>query len=79
MRGMNNAHDIASAVGQAELARRIGVGVTAVNNAVSRGYFPATWFKVVEATMLEMGLGDCPVSAFNFKSPSTDAPSREAS
>lgn len=74
---MTEAQHIASALGQAAIAKRLGVGLTAVNNAVSRGKFPAAWFPAVREMCGEAGQ-DCSESAFNFKSPSTSAPLSEA-
>ena len=68
---MDKAKHIADQLGQAKIALALGVGVTAVNNAVSREYFPATWYPVIRDMCRKAGL-DCPESAFNFKSPSSD-------
>jgi hypothetical protein len=72
---MTPAQHIASVVGQRRLADKLGVGLTAVNNAVARGHFPATWARVVEGVCAEKGM-ECPDEAFNFRSPSA-APSSE--
>jgi len=69
---MTNAKHIADQLGQAKIALALGVGVTAVNNAVAREYFPATWYPVIRGMCRDAGL-DCPENAFNFKSPSFDA------
>lgn len=75
---MPNVHDITKAVGRDEIASRLGVGVAAVGNAVARGKFPAAWYFTVAAVCAEKGV-ECPPDAFNFKSPSADRPSAEAS
>lgn len=67
---MTKAKHIADQLGQAKIALALGVGVTAVNNAVSREYFPATWYPVIRDMCREAGQ-ECPESAFNFKSPSS--------
>lgn len=66
---MTTAQHIAHNLGQAQMARALGLGVTAVNNAVSRGCFPTAWFLVVKGLCDEAGIV-CPEDAFNFKSPS---------
>lgn len=72
---MNTAQDIASELTQVQIARALGVGVTAVNNALQRGgLFPAGWYPVVRSLCEERGL-ECPEGAFNFKVP---ASAREA-
>ena len=68
---MKNAQHIASALGQRQIAEAVGVVPTAVNNAVMRGSFPASWFTVIRAMCEENGL-DCPESAFNFRSPTSE-------
>jgi hypothetical protein len=68
---MTKAKHIADQLGQAKIALALGVGVTAVNNAVSRKHFPATWYPVIRDMCRAVGK-DCPESAFNFKSPSSD-------
>lgn len=63
---MKNARHIADTLTQRAIAQRLGLGVTAVNNAVKRGVFPASWFPVVREMCREADI-DCPETAFNFK------------
>lgn len=73
---MNTAQDIASELTQAQIARALGVGVTAVNNALQRGgKFPSGWFTVVRSLCEERGL-ECPEGAFNFKAPPSSRKAR---
>lgn len=65
--------NIADSLGDDFIARRCGVSEHSVRSARWRGQFPASWFTVVKAACDAEGL-PCPVEAFNFKSPSADAP-----
>lgn len=67
---MEHAKNIAAQLGQKQIALALGVGATAVNNAVVRGVFPATWFPVIRTMCVSEGI-DCPEAAFNFKLPSS--------
>lgn len=69
---MTNTQHIADQIGQRQIATALGVGTTAVSNAVVRGSFPTSWFLVVKRLCDERGV-DCPETAFNFKLPSDDA------
>lgn len=66
---MKTINDFSSRFTQRRIAKEIGVGATAVNNAVSRGLFPAAWFDALEQLCQREG-EDCPRALFNFKSPS---------
>lgn len=59
---------IAKELGQRSMADALGVSPTAVNNAVSRGFFPTSWFLVVREMCAARGI-ECPDEIFNFKSP----------
>lgn len=61
---------IADAIGRRAIAEALGLGATAVSNAVVRGYFPATWFAVISGLCKQAGV-DCPMTCFNMVSPST--------
>ena len=78
---MTNALELADAIGRKKIASALGVGPTAVSNAVVRGWFPSSWF--VGMTELAEKCGQsCPPELFGMKSissPSTSAPSQEAS
>jgi hypothetical protein len=63
---MDKAKIIAAQIGQRNIASALGIGVTAVNNAVVRGRFPATWFPVIRK-MCEVEGIICSEDAFNFK------------
>lgn len=66
---MKTVREISNKLGQGQMAKRLDVGVTAVNNAIQRGTFPARWFTVVRGMLAEEGVTECPECAFNFKSP----------
>lgn len=52
-------------LGRAELAQRLGVGMTAISNAAVRESIPASWFLVVRAMCMERAL-ECPEYMFAF-------------
>jgi len=52
-------------VGRKVLADRLGVGKTAIGNAVSENLFPARWYVEVKALCDAHGLS-CPASLFSF-------------
>jgi hypothetical protein len=66
MHAMDNAKDIAARIGQRRIAMALGVGATAVNNAVARGKFPAAWLPVIRQICAADGI-TCHESAFNFR------------
>lgn len=57
---------LADAVGRREIADAVGVGLTAVSNAITRGSFPASWFFAVEAACRAKGVS-CDRQAFGWK------------
>lgn len=63
---MDNAKHIAAQIGQKRIATALGVGATAVNNAVVRGKFTAAWFPIIRRMCEAEGI-ECPEVAFNFK------------
>ena len=63
---MITTHTLADALGRKAMADALGVGLTAVSNAVVRGQFPASWFLVVRA-MAETAGKDCPPALFGMK------------
>jgi hypothetical protein len=63
---MTTPREIAETLGYGQIAAAVGVGLTAVSNAVSRDRFPATWFIVVSKLCRERGM-DCPPEAFGMK------------
>ncbi|MFC4668360.1 hypothetical protein ACFO5X_07335 [Seohaeicola nanhaiensis] len=56
---------ICEQLGRKRISERIGVGKTAVGNAVSDGLFPARWWREIKEMCDEQGL-ECPVDLFNF-------------
>ena len=65
--GMTQAVTIADKLGRTELAKAIGVGSTAISNAVIRGKFPPSWYLVVSQMCSRAGI-DCPPELFQMKS-----------
>jgi hypothetical protein len=63
---MITASHICSKIGRAELAKALGVGLSAVSNAATAGIFPASWYAVVRECCASHGI-DCPTSIFSFK------------
>ncbi len=61
---------ICDALGRKAVARRIGVGVTAVSNACTDNMFPAKWFAAVRQMCSEKEM-DCPEVLFSFLPAST--------
>lgn len=54
-----------ASIGRECLARRVGVGLTAISNASVRDSIPASWFIVVKNMCGECGI-DCPEGLFSF-------------
>ncbi len=69
---MTQATTFANAVGRNNLAKATGVGLTAVSNAVVRGWFPSSWFVAAKALADEKGV-DCPPELFGMKMPDPEA------
>ncbi len=68
---MSNASTFANAVGRANLAKAVGVGMTAISNAVVRGWFPPSWFVAAKALADEKGV-ECPPDLFGMKLPGNE-------
>lgn len=67
---MTTSIELANAVGRKEMADALGVGLTAVSNAVVRGWFPSSWFLVVKS--LADGIGhECPPDLFKMRGGNT--------
>jgi hypothetical protein len=64
---MITAYKLADAIGRKKISDTLGVGVTAVSNAVVRGHFPSSWFLAVQA--LAGDEVDCPPTLFNMREP----------
>lgn len=75
---MTSASDIADAIGRKTIADALGVGLTAVSNAVVRGWFPSSWFLVI-GELAERAGRDCPPELFKMKThPSAHGPAPQA-
>lgn len=55
------------------ICERLLVKPRSIRLARERKVFPANWYPTMKSICAEYGV-DCPESAFNWKSPSTDAP-----
>lgn len=77
---MTEAIHIADEIGRKRIADAVGVGVTAVSNAVVRNRFPASWFVAIEKLATEKGM-NCPPELFGMKTLHSPAagPSERAS
>lgn len=71
---MVTTSNIADTLGRKKIADAVGVGLTAVSNAVVRGRFPASWYLPVTALAAEAGV-DCPVSLFRVSGPTQNVDS----
>lgn len=65
---MTEARKIAETIGYREIAAAVGVGTTAVSNAVVRGKFPASWFVAVSQLCATREL-ECSAEAFGMRLP----------
>lgn len=63
---MMTSSEFADALGRAEIAKATGVGLTAVSNAVVRGWFPPRWFAAVKTLADAQGV-ECPVELFRMR------------
>lgn len=61
---------LADALGRRKIAEAVGVGATAVSNAVVRGRFPASWFLIIKRLADEAGQ-ECPPALFNLRADDT--------
>lgn len=57
---------LADTLGRRRIAEAVGVGVTAVSNAVVRGQFPASWYFIIRDLCSEHDV-ECPRDAFGMK------------
>lgn len=62
----NTVSKIVDGIGRQAMSDRLGVGLTAISNAVVARRFPAAWYAVVLDMCRKEGL-DCPMDAFNWK------------
>jgi len=63
---MITASNFADAIGRMKMAQVLGVGATAVSNAVVRGVFPASWLSACTILASESGQ-ECPPELFGQK------------
>jgi hypothetical protein len=63
-----NASDICDALGRKAIKEALGVTKASVSHAVREKSFPASWYPVIRDMCEARGI-ECPVEAFNFKSP----------
>lgn len=63
---MVTTFDIAESIGRVRLAEALGVGVTAVSNAVVAGKFPAAWYVCVNELCSKVEQ-ECPPRLFGMK------------
>lgn len=64
---------ICDRIGRKVVADRLGVGKTAVSNAVAENQCPARWYIELQVLCREHGM-ECPVHLFNFYRLSAEGP-----
>ena len=73
---MPNIKDICDAIGRKTLREKLRLeSKSSISNAIAAQKFPSDWYRVVKAECESVGL-ECPMSMFNFKSPSPNASNR---
>jgi len=63
---MMDTSELARALGRKEMAEALGVGATAVSNAVVAKKFPASWFDALDDLAASKGV-NCPRSLFAWR------------
>jgi hypothetical protein len=63
---MVTVSEICDALGRKEIERQLGVSKAAVSNAVSKGFFAASWYAVISDMCGYQGIA-CPNDLFSFK------------
>ena len=63
---METTLEIANALGRANMAKVLGVGMTTISAAVSDGMFPASWYLTIKALGAKQGV-KVPDELFRFK------------
>ena len=63
---MMTSHELADALGRKNIADAVGVGATAVSNAVVRGSFPASWYLAMAGLAAKAGT-ECPPALFGMR------------
>ena len=66
-------HEILNILGADTVQAKFGVSEFSIKHARSSGRFPASWYGEISKMCADNGI-DCPMRAFNFKSPSSDTP-----
>lgn len=62
--------DVIAKIGEARLAAALGLGLSSVQNARTRGVFPASWSAIISDICLADDIY-CPASAFSWRRPFT--------
>lgn len=65
---MSKVEQICTEIGRTRVSRVVGVSRAMVSNAVADGFFPASWFDLLEKECRLLGV-ECPRSAFRFRQP----------
>jgi hypothetical protein len=63
---MSKASILADALGRKSMSDAVGVGLTAISNAVIRGWFPSSWFLAVKELADQKGV-ECPPDLFRMR------------
>ncbi|WP_152615645.1 hypothetical protein [Leisingera sp. ANG-M1] len=63
-------------IGRENISLRIGVGLTAISNAVVRGKMPSSWYEGVKKECDLQGI-ECPTTLFSFKRPPKPKPRKQ--
>lgn len=61
-----SAADLASLIGRKDMEAALGVGKTAISNAVVRGVFPSSWFVTMDSIARNRGI-ECPPRLFGMR------------
>lgn len=67
---MTDVSTICDKLGRDAIMRRLGVGKTAISNAVTAGKFPASWYAGLSDMCAASGI-ECPLEAFSFRAGQT--------
>ena len=68
--GQSPVEHFCALVGRQPMSRALGVGLTAISNAVVGGLFPAAWYDPLEKLAQEHGV-ECPRHLFAWRRPDT--------
>lgn len=64
----NIAKSITDQIGADRISKAIGVSSHSIRHARTEGTFPASWYAVLSDMCKQQGI-ECPLSAFNWKTP----------